>query len=255
MSLSVLRSEWLKQKGSLSTWLVITGAVFTPMVILVARLAFPKDLAKTYASPKFWENNWMQQWESMAILMIPMGIILASSLVTQIEYRNNTWKQWHVTPYSLVVLFSAKFFALFLLSVQFFLLFNVFIWLTALLIPLLLTQVPFPSEPIPWRFILQQNIHYFVHFLPMIALQFTLGLLFRNFLVAIGAGILLWVASIATFTWTYNYLIPYAHGSLYYLKTSGRIQLSVDLAAWSLSYFVLFVILGYLCYRFRNEKS
>lgn len=255
MHFRVLQAEWLKQRGSLASWLVIVGALFTPLVILVARLVYDKDLEKTYRSPRFWENNWMNQWESMAMLLIPMGIVLAASLVTQLEYRNNTWKQWHVTPFNLLDLFSAKYFALILLTLQFLLLFNILIWLSSMAVPLVKPKVPFPGEPLPWRFILLQNIHYFVHFLPMIALQFTLGLLFRNFLVAIGIGILLWVASIATLTWAYSYLIPYAHGSLYFLKTSGRIQPKADLVAWSLGYFVLFTIVGYLCYRFRNEKS
>jgi hypothetical protein len=255
MSLAVIQAERLKQKGSLSSWLVITGAIFTPLVILVARIAYPKDLAKTYTSARFWEENWTTQWESMAILLIPMGIILAASLITQLEYKNNTWKQWHATPYDLLVLFSAKYFSLFLLSLQFFLLFNGLLWLTTMAVPLIYAHVPFPSEPLPWRFILLQNLHYFVHFLPMIALQFAISLLFRNFLVAIGAGILLWVLAIATLTWAYNYLNPYAHGSLYFLETSGRIQLKTDIVAWSLAYFVLFTISGYLCYLFRNEKS
>ncbi len=255
MSFAVIQAEWLKQKGSLSSWLVIAGAVFTPLVILVGRLAYPKDLPKTYASARFWEENWMNQWESMAMLLIPMGIILAASLITQLEFKNNTWKQWHVTPYDLLVLFAAKYFSLFLLSLQFFLLFNGLVWLTTMALPLFYANVPFPSESLPWRFILLQNLHYFVHFLPMIALQFSMGLLFRNFLVAIGAGMLLWILAIATLTWNYSYLIPYAHGSLYFLKTSGRMQPKADLLAWSLMYFVLFTICGYLCYLFRNEKS
>jgi hypothetical protein len=255
MSFAVIQAEWLKQKGSLSSWLVIAGSLFTPLVILVARLAYPKDLPKTYASSRFWEENWQNQWESMAIMLIPMGIILAASLITQLEFKNNTWKQWLATPFDLLVLFSAKYFSLFLLSLQFFLLFNALVWLTTMAVPFIYANVPFPSEPLPWRFILVQNLHYFVHFLPMIALQFVLGLLFRNFLVAIGAGILLWVSGIATLTWSYNYLIPYTHGTLYFLKTAGRSQPKTDLVAWSLSYFVLFTIGGYLCYLFRNEKS
>ena len=102
---------------------------------------------------------------------------------------------------------------------------------------------------------LEQNIRYFVHLLPVLALQFGLGLLTRNFLVSIGVGILLWIASIGTLPWSHNYILPYGHSSLLYMQTAGRLQLKADLVGWSLGYFVLFTIAGVLLYTLRKEKT
>src|SRR5215211_5387036 len=102
------QSEWQKKKRSLSSWLVIIGAVFTPTIIFIYKLTRAKYIAQMNVSPTFWEDLWKSSWESMAIFLLPIGVILASSLITQLEYKNNTWKQLHTTPQSLTTIFFAK---------------------------------------------------------------------------------------------------------------------------------------------------
>src|SRR3954470_13449125 len=103
------QSEWLKTRRSLAAWLVVIGASFTPVIITIARLVHHTKMAAISTSDNFWMALWNSSWESMAIFLLPTGTILASSLITQIEYKNNTWKQLHTTPHSLVTLFLAKF--------------------------------------------------------------------------------------------------------------------------------------------------
>src|SRR5918993_775408 len=103
------QSEWLKKKRSLASWLVIVGAFFTPSIILMSRIKNAGKLSAVYVSNDFWQKLWHQTWESMAAFLLPIGIILAVSLITQIEYKNNTWKQLHATPQRFLTIFSAKF--------------------------------------------------------------------------------------------------------------------------------------------------
>ena len=154
---TALYAELLKQRKTLAAWLVIAGSVFTPLAVLVARVTHPGTLKDTYTSSKFWQNNWMTQWESMALMLLPLGLILAASLVTQLEFRNNTWKQWHTTPFSLLTLFTAKYAALLLMTLAFFILFNLSIWVSAMAIPLFKSKVPFPKDDIPWSFSLSKT--------------------------------------------------------------------------------------------------
>ncbi len=137
--LHCFQSEWLKTRRSLSSWLVIIGALFTPTIVTIVRLVRSQRLHAESISPKFWETLWTSSWESMAIFLLPLGIILAASLVTQIEYKNNTWKQLHTTPQSLTTIFFAKLTVIMVMLVQFFFLFNIGIYLSGIL-PCLLTK-------------------------------------------------------------------------------------------------------------------
>lgn len=51
--------------------------------------------------------------------LLPMGLILATSLITQMEFRNNTWKQLHTTPQKYSTIFTAKFIVIIGLTLQF----------------------------------------------------------------------------------------------------------------------------------------
>ena len=87
------QSEWLKQRRSLGSWLVVVGALFTPVIVIVSRLIHHDKLPEVYAASNFWTSLWKNSWESMAVFFLPMAAILMTSLITQIEYRNNAWKQ------------------------------------------------------------------------------------------------------------------------------------------------------------------
>ena len=70
-----------------------------------------------------WQKLFNQSWQNMAAFLLPMGVILASSLITQIEYKNNTWKQLHATPQTYTNIFIAKFSVIILMTIKFFIFF------------------------------------------------------------------------------------------------------------------------------------
>jgi hypothetical protein len=74
------------------------SAFFTPAIVTVARLVRCTQLPAAYGAESFWISPWTSSWESMAIFFPPMAAILATRLTTQIEFRNNAWRQVHVLP-------------------------------------------------------------------------------------------------------------------------------------------------------------
>jgi len=251
------QSEWLKKKRSLASWLVIVGAFFTPLIVLVAKIKNHVLLAKSYGAEDFWVKHWHQAWESMALLMLPIGIILATGLITQIEYKNNAWKQLHTTPQSYTVIFFAKLAVIFVMMIEVFALFNLGIYLSAILPALIFADVPLPSAPIPYELFLRQNLYYFIECLPILALQYLISLQFKNFLVPIGAGFVLWILGIGLLSWEYSFIFPYIHGGLDFLKSSGNLKrdLPVNLQWLSAAYFIVFLIAGYALYLMKREKG
>src|SRR5215213_2440672 len=119
---SSFQAEWLKRKRSLASWLVLVGAFFTPAIILTSRIKNHAALPGLYLSEDFWRRSWNQSWESMGVFLLPIGIILATGLIAQIEYRNNTWKQLHTTPQALTTIFSAKLLVILIMLAQVFVL-------------------------------------------------------------------------------------------------------------------------------------
>ncbi|MCZ8217041.1 MAG: ABC transporter permease, partial [Cyclobacteriaceae bacterium] len=145
------QSELLKTKRSLALWIVIIGGFFTPVIVTVARIIQYKTLPSIYSADNFWELLWQNSWESMAIFLLPLGVILTTSLITQIEFKNNTWKQLHTLPLSLTTIFFSKLAVVITMMLTFFVLFNIGIYLSALVPYLIITGVPYPKAPIPYE--------------------------------------------------------------------------------------------------------
>jgi hypothetical protein len=253
------QSEWLKKKRSLASWLVIVGASFTPSIILMSRIKNAHRLSALYVSNDFWTKLWHQTWESMAAFLLPIGIILAVSLITQIEYKNNTWKQLHATPQRFVTIFSAKFLVILIMLAEVFVLFNIGIYLSAVIPAMLFSNIPYPTAPIPYMFFLQANINFFVDCLPILALQYLISLQFKNFLVPVGAGFVIWFLGVGMLSWEYSYIFPYIHSTIDFLISSGqfgkRKAPPVDIRLLAVIYFTLFTIASYILYVNKKEKG
>ncbi|MDQ1592992.1 MAG: lantibiotic transport system permease protein [Pyrinomonadaceae bacterium] len=253
------QSEWLKKKRSLASWLVVAGAAFTPSIILMSRIKNAAKLSALYASNDFWQKLWNQTWESMAVFLLPFGIILAAGLIAQIEYKNNTWKQLHTTPQGFATIFFAKFLVLLIMLVEVFVLFNVGMYLSAVIPSMLFANLPYPTAPIPYAYFLKANINFFLDCLPILALQYLLSLQFKNFLVPIGTGFAIWFLGVGMLPWNYSYLLPYLHGTIDFLISSGQFgnrkipPLNIQLLA--VIYFVLFTVASYVLYVTKKEKG
>ena len=96
-----LQAELLKTRRSGALPIVAAAAGFVPSIILVARLVRRTALPALYRRDDYWTTLWQQANEALAL-------ILLTSLVVQIEYRNNAWKQVHASPQTLPRIFAAK---------------------------------------------------------------------------------------------------------------------------------------------------
>lgn len=251
------RSEWLKRKRSLAAWLVLVGAFFTPSIILLVRIRNRAALPALNRADDFWQRLWTTSWESMAVLLLPVGIILATGLITQLEYKNNAWKQLHTTPQSYTTVFFAKLSVVLLMMVELFVLFNVGMYLSAVVPSVIFREVPYPSAPIPYRDFFYGNVNYFIDCLPVLALQYLLGLQFKNFLVPVGVGFVIWVLGIGMVSWQYSHVFPYVHGAVDFLINSGHLkrELPVGIRTLAALYFVAFTAAGWVLYVTKKEKG
>lgn len=252
------QSEWLKTKRSLAFWMVVIGGFFTPMIIIIARIVNYAKLPEIYSAETFWNALWHNSWESMSVFFLPLGAILSTSLIAQIEYKNNTWKQLHTLPLPYATIFFSKLAVILVLMLLFFVLFNVGIYLAAVVPYLLVSGTPYPHQPIPFAFFLRENALYFVDCLPIVALQYLLSLRFKNFMVPIGLGFVFWIGALGAISWRFGYVIPYTYTMFNYLKDAEKTRAVIpDVNIHMLAGICFAVITGvsYVLYSTNKEKG
>jgi hypothetical protein len=246
-----IRSEWLKRKRSLAAWLVVIGALFAPSIQALIQILRPAKTPERFAAPDFWIHYFNDSWQAMVSLLLPMGITLAVSLVAQLEYKNNTWKQLHATPQPYPVIFFSKLVILLAMELQLFLLFNLAVILSAGVTAAALPAVTLPQGPIPILYFLRESSIYFMYTLPIVALQYLLSLVFRNFLVAVGAGMVLLVTNLVALSWEYVYFFPYSYPMLHFLKRFPEINLTL----WALGWAGFLLAMAYVFYVRKPDKG
>jgi hypothetical protein len=254
MFLQSLQSEWLKTKRSAASWLCLAGGFFLPILYLIGTL----KNHQTLDDPSIEMNGWilysMRLWQFMGILLLPVGIVLAASLLAQTEYKNNTWKQLHTTPQSYSVIFSAKFITILLMTLKFFVFFNIGMLITGI-IPSLVFNGRLPQDPLPVVYLLKINAKMFISCLPVIALQYIFSTLSKNFLVPVGIGLLAVIATLILLEgWEYAWLIPYSYGPILSMNKE-EMMAAVNIYWLAIGYFATFMLLAYLLYRTKKAKG
>jgi hypothetical protein len=246
-------SEWLKKKRTAASLLAVAGSFLIPLIVHVARIDDGAALvAAANRRPRLWEELYTRNWQLMGLLLLPMGVVLATSLFAQLEFRNNTWKQVCTTPQSLTTIFGAKLAVLLVMLVEFFVLFTLGIWLTGALPGVLFREAAYPVEAFPWKAVFNGSARFFLDILPVLALQFLLSLRFRNFLIPLGAGLGLYVASMIAVHWRYGYWVPYTYSAYNFM---GRAAEKRHTHYWAAGYSLVFLGLAYILYLTRKEKG
>lgn len=210
-------SEWLKRRRSLTTPLVAGSATFVPAIMLAARLRHAENLPVLYASRTFWQDLFVQAWESMALMVLPLASMLIVSLVTQIEDRNHGWKQLQAAPLPLRTIFLAKLTVILALVGLLVFLHGLAILAVGLMPTLLLPELSAPTATFPFAAYCSRSATFLADVLPVVSLQYLLALRFRTFVAPLAIGMALWILSIGLISWQYSYILPYSYPALDYL--------------------------------------
>lgn len=253
--LHCFQSEWLKKRRSFASWLVVIGGFFTPFISIIVFLVYPEQLLAIHEKPNFWAFLFYSSWQSMAFMLLPMGIVLAVSLITQIEFRNNTWKQVHTAPVAFSNIYFAKLLVLIIMLIQLFVLYNIGIVLTAIIPALLSSKIPFPDYGADIQYILTEDAKYFLMCLPVLAFQYIISLQFKNFMIPLGVGLAMVIGGLIALSWQYAYILFPAYTALHYLQSGAPDPPAHDLTTWAVAYFVLLTAAGYWLYISKKEKG
>jgi hypothetical protein len=217
------RAEVLKTKRTASVWLTVLGAGFIPSLFFFGFIFKPGGAIKQLAAAP-WTTHFMWGWYALSSFLFPMYIILICSLIPQIEYKNNTWKQVFAAPQSVGTIFFSKFLTIQFMIVFFFLLFNGFMLGCGILANLFNPKFTFLDHTVPWSDLVKLNLKTYISILGISAIQYAVSLRFKNFITPIGIGLALLIAALlgSDLHWSHIFKMPYAHPLLTLKYMAGK---------------------------------
>jgi lantibiotic transport system permease protein len=244
-----LQSEVLKIKGSRIPLITVAGGLLLSLVFTL-RAVFLEYSINISEHTEVWERLFSQNSRGFLGFIIPIGAMLICALVTQIEYRNNNWKQVHTTPQKLSTIFLAKFTILIVLTIAVFAILNVGVLLHGTL-PCLALDGTFPTAPVPYTYFFMQTVKCIVLTLPIIAFQYLLSLHFKNFMVAFGVGLTVYVGSMPGIRLgAIGNISPYS----FVLKYFDQVITTTH--CWlALAQFVVLFVASYILYKTKGDKG
>jgi len=254
-----LRTEIIKTKRSAALWICILGAGFIPAIFTLVYCVNPKEI---FRNPEFkahpWESHFATGWQAFSAFLLPLFVVIVCSMIVQIEYKNNTWKQVFASPQSIGNIFFSKYSTILLMILFLFVMFNLFMIGGAVLANLVQKEYTFLSSPLEIMLILKMNLKTFVALLGIISIQYCLSLRIKNFIVPIAIGLALLITAMIIQPWQHIYKVPYAYSFLTFLTMqrtlkSGPLFQNHELN--SMCWFVLVTALAFIDMRFRKERG
>ena len=249
------RTEIIKTKRSATIWLCVLGSGFIPFIFFLTYILQPeRNIKKLQIKP--WEQHIGQGWQALSAFLLPMFVILICSLVVQIEFKNNSWKQVYASPQSYAEIFFSKFLAIQMMILFLFVLFNLFLILAAVVPNLFYSKYAFLRSSLNWKKLLLLNLRTYVAILGISALQYWISLRFKNFIVPIGIGLACLIASLIMLQWEHIAKIPYAYSMLTMMTAGTKAKYFFQNHEFnSIGYLVFFLALGFLDMKYRKERG
>ena len=248
-----LRSELLKTRKA-SFYLTLIGAAVGPVMYLLNVLLDENEIDPSQKDPLNAVFKILSDMNGTALF--PLFVILICTLLPQIEYRNNTWKQVFASPQTKVNVFLAKFMNVQLLMLVFLIATHLFMFLTIVGINFIKPTLNLFEHPLNGSTVLINAANAYILLLAVCAIQFWMGLRFRNFIVPIGIGFALWLTGTIMAVQYKSNLVYYFPYSFHAFPVSTKLKSQLTQVAWtSLGYALLFLIVGFFDFRRRTVSK
>ena len=251
----IIRTELLKTKRTAVIWLIILGALFIPAIFFMMYF-FKPEVFIPMLKPDPWLSHFIRGWQSLSAFLLPMFIILVCSLIPQIEYKNNTWKQVFASPQSYGNIFFSKLVTIHLMILLCFILFTVFMVCSAVALNIANKSFPFFEHRLDIAYLGRMIFKTYISVLAIAAIQYWISLRFKNFITPIGIGLGFLITSLILMQWEHIDKVPYAFPLLTLNSlVSGSAKWLENHEIYSLGYFIFFTVIAFIDLKYRKEKG
>ena len=224
---------------------VIVGATFLSLLPLL----FDHNIWRADISLQ--GENWNRYLEEglgiLSFLILPMYIIVSSTLLPEIKFRDESWKQSIRSPQRLPDIFNQNYRRMHFLIVLFILLYNI----------VLMASLQQAAEHVfNWGDIILLNLRAYIIILAIISIQCWLGIRLRSLLMPVVIGFFIWLAGVMVFidfNWIDTNETGFASSVLsFFPKQEIFLQF---IRCSSTAYAVLFFVIGYQYFRRKRRNG
>lgn len=246
----------LKTKGTAAIWLTIFAGIFVPVIFFIAGVFKRDKLAKIYGNDP-WLKLTNIGWRTAVPFLLPVFIILLCSLIGQIEYRNNTWKQVFALPRSYFDIYFSKFIIIMMLILLSLGIFDLSCILSGYGMSMLSGKFTFIGTPMHLREMIHMTFNIFISTFATASIQYWLSVRFKNFIVSFGIGLAIVIASmIAASQWEKSQYIPYLYPwEIYKNQTMAMSDRVHETLLYSLIVLAVMMLAGLADMVYRREKA
>lgn len=250
-------SDLLKLRGTAALWLTLLSGAFPVGLSLLIFYFKGHLILKPGQDP--WPAYVQQSWQTASGLLLPLFVVLLTSLLLNVENKAGAWKHLYAQPVGRGAVFGSKLGLLLGLNALAQVVYAVLLAGSGLLLGLLRPELHFQDHALPLGAMLVLLGHTFVATLGLLAIQFIASLWWRSFVAPVALGLGATIAALTLMRWEYIAWVPYAAPLLSMkamVHTGPGLRVTGALAAseWlSLGWFGAVLAVGYVLLRRRNE--
>lgn len=249
-----IRSELLKTRRTASLYLTLVGAALGPAIYLFNVLT---DEGELKGMGKYPLNALLKILSEMnAVGLFPLFTILICTLLPQIEYRNNTWKQVFTSPQTKANVFFSKFMNVQLLMLVFLVATHLFMFLVIVTLNFIKPTLGLFKHGFNESTLIVNAANAYLMMLAVCSIQFWIGLRSRNFIVPVGIGFALWLTGTIMGVQYKSSLVNYFPYSFQAYLVSPKLKPQLTQITWtSLVYALVFLGVGFFDFRRRTVSK
>lgn len=202
-----LIADVLKLKGTAALRLVLGLGTLPVLIIFLVFYFRGAPLLEAGQSP--WVPYLHNAWRTEATLLLPLFVVLLTSLVVQVEHRANAWKHLHTQPVMRGVLFCSKLLVLLGLSLLAQVLHAALLLLTGWLLEVLRPGLGFQHYAAPLGDVAAAVLRIYVGTAGILAVQYVASLAWRSFVGPVALGLVGTVLALTVLRLVHADLLPY----------------------------------------------
>ena len=248
--LKSLRSEVLKTKRTSPLYFTMAAAAFAPFMSMLDILL---DGVGNEHKNDIFNEMIIKKFQITGIMILPIFLILICTLLPQIEYKNNTWKQVLTSPQTKSNVFAAKFINIQLFIGVFFITNLLFMFLGVVILHFMEPSLDVLNQPLNGYHVLLARSSTYVALLALCCIQFWLGLKFKNFIIPIAIGIACWFAGTILVMQGVGFAAYFPYSFHAYGRFPKYNPLDNSIGWTSVGFACLFLLLGFLDFRRRSR--
>lgn len=245
-------SEYLKTRKTSLIFLCVIISFFVPLILFCENFFDQNAVKKLILDP--WFRFYVNGQRFTNILFLPLFTLLTSTLLFQLEFRNNTLKQLFASPQSRFNILLSKFILLQLLIIGFLTCYNLWLVFVAVSLQQLSSETLSLTGVLDLKELWLVNGQSYFAIFGVSGIQFWLSSRFKNFIMPIMIGFILWfIAATIMFEMKLKYGCYFPHSIPIVIAFPKWAHKTVLLQAISVGYGCFFFLLSYA--ELRLKKS